>query len=63
MKVFYWTEPLAEHGRRFYQADEENNFAAEVPGHNVGPDMLRAMLNDGFIEISSDTAYKLGLPS
>lgn len=61
MKVFYWTEPLAEYGRRFYQVDSENNFAVEVPGHNIGPDMLRAMFDDGYVEISSDTAYKLGL--
>jgi hypothetical protein len=64
MKVFYWTEPLAEYGRRFYQVDsDENNFVAEVPGHNVGPESIRAMLDDGFTEISSDTAYKLGLPT
>lgn len=62
MKVFYWTTPLAEYPRQFYQADSETNFAAAVPGHQIGPDMLRAMLDDGYTEISSDTAHKLGLP-
>ena len=63
MKVFYWTEPMAEYPRRFYQASDDGSFAAEVPGHNVGPDIIRAMIDDGFIEISPDTAYKLGLPT
>ena len=63
MKVFYWTQPLAEYQRRFYQATTEDNFAAEVPAYSVGPDMIKAMLDDGFTEISFDTAYKLGLPT
>ncbi len=63
MRVFYWTKPLAEHGRRFYQCDSESNYAAEVPPYQVNPDTLHTMLEAGFIEISSDTAYKLGLPT
>ena len=64
MKVFYWTEPFADQGRRMWQIDlGSGNFAAEVPAYNVGPDMLKAMLEDGFIEISPTTAYKMGLPT
>ena len=63
MKVFYWTEALVEYPKRFYQVDSGNNFAAEVPTYSVGPEMLAAMLDDGYTEISADTAYKLGLPT
>ncbi len=63
MKVFYWTQPVADYERRFYQVSTEDGMAAQVPGYSVGPDMIRAMLEDGFSEISSDTAYKLGLPT
>lgn len=63
MKVFYWTGALAEYPKRFYTADSESNFATEVPASSVGPDMLSAMIDDGYTEISSDTAYKLGLPT
>ncbi len=63
MRVFYWTQPFAEHPSRFFQAMSDSNFAAEVPSHNVGPEMIAAMLDDGFTEISVFTAYKLGLPT
>ena len=63
MKVFYWTQALADMPQRFYQVSSEVGVVAEVPLHNIGPTMLRAMLEDEFTEISSDTAYKLGLPS
>lgn len=63
MKVFYWSPSLAGYPRRFFQADSGENFAAEVPIHNVGPEMLAAMLEAGFVEISHDTAYLLGLPT
>lgn len=63
MKVFYWTEPMADYARAFYQVNTDDNFTAQVPTNHVGPDMIKAMLEDGFVEISSSTAYKMGLPS
>lgn len=63
MKVFYWTEPVAEYPRRFMQVDPEGGFGVEIPGHQIGPVMLKELLEDGFTEITTDTAYKLGLPT
>ena len=63
MKVFYWSLPLASTPRTLYQADSEQGYATSVPIHAVGPDMFKGMLEDGFTEISADTAYSMGLPS
>jgi hypothetical protein len=63
MRVFYWTEPFADMPARFYQADSEENWAAEVSPQGVTKEAIVEMIDNGHIEISATTAYKLGLPT
>lgn len=63
MRVFYWTEPWGTTGRRFYQADSKDNFAAEVATHGVTKEAVIEMIDAGYQEISPTTAQILGLPT
>jgi len=63
MQIFYWTHAVADRPKQFFIATIEQNFATEVPPHEVGPNMLLSLLSDGFIEVSADTAAKMGLPT
>ncbi len=61
MKVFYWTASHADNAKQLYQVNTETHTVLSSSGYNV--DLIESMLEDGYIEISPDTAYKLGLPS
>ena len=65
MKVFWWTQPFADQPGNFWHAafDTGSGVVQEVLAHNVGPEMIREMLEDGYVEISAATAFKMGLPS
>lgn len=63
MKVFYWTDPWATEGRRFYLVNTETESAMEIRVSEVDKGYLLCVLKDGFTEISATTAYKMGLPT
>ena len=63
MKCFYWTAAWADQPSRFYQVDTEQNFVAEVAVIGVTKQAIVDMLDEGHVEISSATAYKMGLPA